>query len=165
MRLQLAHKKILILGAGGATQGIVEPLLNEQPNELVIANRTASKADVLSKQFKDFGEVKSCALTEIPKQKFDLVLHATSAGLQGNSIELPVEIIGPSTCCYDLIYSKNDTPFMHWAKLHHAGRVVDGFSMLLEQDAEAFYLWRGKRPVTAMAHHYFRSELAQKPSL
>jgi shikimate dehydrogenase len=165
LRIQIAYKKILIIGAGGATQGIVEPLLNEQPDELVIANRTASKADVIAKQFKVFGDAKSCALTEIPKQNFDLVLHATSAGLQGNNVELPVEIIGPSTCCYDLLYSNHDTPFMQWAKLHNAGSVVDGFGMLLEQAAEAFYLWRGKRPDTAMAYHYFRPELALKPSL
>jgi len=165
LRIQIAYKKILIIGAGGATQGIIEPLLNEQPGELVIANRTARKADVIAEQFKVFGEVKSCALIEIPKQNFDLVLHATSAGLQGNNVELPIEIIGPNTCCYDLLYSNHDTPFMQWAKLHNAGSVVDGFGMLLEQAAEAFYLWRGKRPDTAMAHHYFRPEIAQKPSL
>ncbi len=169
LRVQIINKKILIVGAGGATQGIVEPLLNEQPSELLIANRTASKAEAIAEQFKEpapnVSVVKGCALNEIPKQPFDLVLHATSAGLQGNNVELPVEIIGPNTCCYDLLYSDQDTPFMQWARSHHAEKVVDGFGMLLEQAAEAFYIWRGQRPDTGMAHHYFRPDSKAKPHL
>ena len=165
LRLQLLDKKILIVGAGGATQGIVEPLLNENPVELVIANRTPGKAEIIADQFKSFGNINYCALNEIPKQHFDLVLHATSAGLQGDNVALATEIIGPDTCCYDLLYSDQDTPFMRWAKKLNAKTVVDGFGMLLEQAAEAFYLWRGKRPDTGMAYHYFRPDLAPKPSL
>ena len=165
LRVQIIDKKILIIGAGGATQGIVEPLLNENPTELMIANRTVSKAETIAKQFASFGNVSSCSLKNIPKNSYDLVLHATSAGLQGSNVELPVEIIGPNTCCYDLLYSDQDTPFMAWAKNNDAGKVVDGFGMLLEQAAEAFYLWRGKRPDTGMAYHYFRPDLAPKPSL
>ncbi|MGH1536670.1 MAG: shikimate dehydrogenase [Gammaproteobacteria bacterium] len=165
LRVPIINTKILIVGAGGATQGIVEPLLNEQPAELIITNRTVSKADAITQQFKDVGNITSCALDDIPKHPFDLVLHATSAGLQGNNVELPSEIVGPTTCCYDLLYSDQDTPFMAWAKNHHAGKVVDGFGMLLEQAAEAFYIWRGQRPDTGMAYHYFRPDLAPKPSL
>ena len=165
LRVQIINKKILIIGAGGATQGIVEPLLNEKPAELMIANRTVSKAETIAKQFASFGNISSCSLNDIPKQIYDLVLHATSAGLQGSNVELPVEIIGPNTCCYDLLYSDQDTPFMSWAKNNNAGKVVDGFGMLLEQAAEAFYLWRGMRPDTGMAYHYFRPDLAPKPSL
>ncbi len=165
LRLQLINKKILIIGAGGATQGIVEPLLHEQPSELLIANRTVSKAQTIAEQFNNFGTIKACALNEIPKQPFDLVLHATSAGLQGNNVELPQEIIGPNTCCYDLLYSDQDTPFMQWAKNNNADNVVDGFGMLLEQAAEAFYLWRGQRPDTGMAYHYFRPDAKAKPHL
>ncbi len=165
LRVPIINTKILIVGAGGATQGIVEPLLNEQPAELIITNRTVSKADAITQQFKDVGNITSCGLDDIPKHPFDLVLHATSAGLQGNNVELPSEIVGPTTCCYDLLYSDQDTPFMAWAKNHHAGKVVDGFGMLLEQAAEAFYIWRGQRPDTGMAYHYFRPDLAPKPSL
>ena len=165
LRLQLSGKKILIVGAGGATQGIVEPLLNEKPAELMIANRTKSKAEVLVSQFEHLGNIFSCGLDDITKQNFDVVLHATSAGLQNNNVELPVEIISPNTCCYDLLYSDQDTPFMQWAKQQGANSVVDGFGMLLEQAAEAFYLWRGKRPDTGMAYHYFRPGLVPKPSL
>ena len=165
LRLQLINKRILIIGAGGATQGIVEPLLNEQPSELLIANRTVSKAEAIAVHFRKVGNVSACALNEIPNQPFDLVLQATSAGLQGSNVELPIEIIGENTCCYDLLYSDQDTPFMAWAKNNNATQVVDGFGMLLEQAAEAFYIWRGQRPDTGMAYHYFRPELAQKPSL
>jgi shikimate dehydrogenase len=165
LRIQIENKKILVVGAGGATQGIVEPLLNEKPSELVIANRTVQKAGAIAKQFITFGNVKSSSLNNIPKQSYDLVLHATSAGLHGRHVELTKEIIGPNTCCYDLLYSDQDTPFMQWAKQFHAKKVVDGFGMLLEQAAEAFYLWRGIRPDTAMALHYFRPDSAQKPSL
>lgn len=165
LRVQIINKKILIIGAGGATQGIVEPLLHEQPSELIIANRTASKAAAIAKQFNNFGNVKGYSLNEIPKQPFDLVLHATSAGLQGNNVELPIEIIGPNTCCYDLLYSDQDTSFMQWSKNNNADNVVDGFGMLLEQAAEAFYIWRGQRPDTGMAHHYFRPESKSKPHL
>ncbi len=164
-RIQIENKKVLIIGAGGATQGIVEPLLNEQPDQLLIANRTASKAEVIAEQFITFGEINSCALNEIPKHSFDIVLHATSAGLQGQNITLPNEIISSDSCCYDLLYGDEDTPFMQWAKQCNAGKVVDGFGMLLEQAAEAFYIWRGKRPDTAMALHYFRPETSKKPRL
>lgn len=154
--IQIENKKILIVGAGGATQGIVEPLLNEGPAELCIANRTVIKAEVIATRFQNLGEIKTCPLTVIPKQKFDLILHATSIGLENKNIELPSEIVGPDTCCYDLLYSDQDTPFMKWAKNHNAGKVADGFGMLLEQAAESFYLWRGKRPDTSMALNYFR---------
>jgi shikimate dehydrogenase len=165
LRLQLLNKKILIVGAGGATQGIVEPLLNEKPAELTIANRTVSKAEKIVKQFEKFGKLNSCSLTEIPEIAFDLVIHATSAGLHGQIIELPKQIIGAKTCCYDLLYSDQDTPFMSWCKQLGAEKVIDGFGMLLEQAAEAFFIWRGKRPDTGMAYHYFRSDAMPKPHL
>ena len=162
-------KKILIIGAGGATQGIVEPLLHENPKQLLITNRTVGKAQAVAEQFKNIDQgidkIDACGLEEIPAQAFDLVLHATSAGLQGHNIELPSEIIASTSCCYDLLYSDEDTPFMQWAKQCGAEKVVDGFGMLLEQAAEAFYLWRGKRPDTGMAYHYFRPDLMPKPSL
>ncbi len=158
LRLQLLNKKILIIGAGGATQGIVEPLLNENPAELMIANRTLSKAEAIAKHFQTVGKVQSCSLNQIPAKHYDLILHATSAALQSDELELPAEIIGLQTCCYDLLYNDATTPFMQWAKNCGATNVVDGFGMLLEQAAESFYLWRGIRPDTVMAYHYFRPQ-------
>ena len=156
LRTQLENKKILIVGAGGATQGIIEPLLNEKPSQLFIANRTETKAEAIATRFAKIGEIETCSLSDIPRQSFDLVLHATAAGLQGHNIELPAEIVGPHTCCYDLLYSDDDTSFMQWCKSCGAEKVVDGFGMLLEQAAESFYLWRGKRPDTTMAFNHFR---------
>lgn len=161
LRLQLSNKKILIIGAGGATQGIVEPLLYENPAELMIANRTLSKAEAIADKFQAIGKVQSCSLNQIPAKHYDLILHATSAGLQNKELELPAEIIGLQSCCYDLLYSNATTPFMQWAKNHGATIVVDGFGMLLEQAAESFYLWRGKRPDTVMAYRYFRPKSAR----
>ncbi len=165
LRLQLENKKILIVGAGGATQGIVEPLLQEQPAELMIANRTLQKAEDIVKRFNNYTVLQSCALNVIPTKTYDVVLHATSAGLQQASLDLPDAIIDANTCCYDLLYSDTDTAFMQWCKSHGTKNVYDGFGMLLEQAAEAFYLWRKQRPDTAMAYSYFRPNAVPKPSL
>ncbi len=156
LRLQLLNKRILIVGAGGAVQGIVEPLLVEKPAELIIANRTVSKAQTIADNFNSIGEIIACGLYEIPAKQYDLILHATSAALHNGELSLPTNIIGAHTCCYDLLYSDSDTPFMQLGKKANAAIVVDGFGMLLEQAAEAFYLWHGKRPDTTMAMNYFR---------
>lgn len=162
LRLQLLHKKILIIGAGGATQGIVESLLNEEPAELLIANRTLARAAEIAERFQAMGEIQSCGLSRIPVRPYDLIIHATSAVLHGHGFELPTEIVGPQTFCYDLLYGRgdDDTPFMQWGRSHGAANVVDGFGMLLEQAAESFYLWRDKRPDTTMAHRYLRPQTA-----
>ena len=158
LRLQLSNKKILIIGAGGATQGIVEPLLHEAPGKLLIANRTRAKATAIADRFREMGEIQDCGLRQIPARHYDLIIHATSATLHGHEPDLPAEIIGPQTHCYDLTYGNDDTPFMRWSKRHGAVNVFDGFGMLLEQAAEAFYLWRGKRPDTAMAYRFLRPQ-------
>ena len=156
LQLQIQNQKILILGAGGATRGIVEPLLNEKPGELRIANRTEARAEAIAENFRHIGAIQSCGLDTIPVRHYDLVLHATSAALQNRELALPDGIIGPQTCCYDLVYGETLTPFMQWAHAQKAARVMDGFGMLLEQAAEAFYLWRHKRPDTAMASNCLR---------
>lgn len=157
LRLQLSDRKILILGAGGATRGIVEPLLQEAPGELLIANRTPANATGIAERFRASGEIRGCGLSRIPAGHYDLVIHATSATLHGaDECDFPTEVIGPRTYCYDLVYGDHDTPFMRWSRRHGAVNVFDGFGMLLEQAAEAFYLWRGKRPDTAMAYRYLR---------
>lgn len=165
LRLQLEQKKILLLGAGGAAQGIVEPLLEENPAELMIANRTLKKAQDIVQRFSSYSVLQGCALDDIPAKIYDVILHATSAGLHHANLELPAAIIDTNTCCYDLLYSDSDTAFMQWCKSRGAENVIDGFGMLLEQAAEAFYLWRGTRPDTTMAYHYFRPGQVLKPSL
>ncbi len=160
LHLQVQDRSVLILGAGGATRGIVEPLLREQPAELLIANRTPDRAETIAAMFRHVGRVRSCALDEIPVRPYDLILHATSAPLQNSRLTLPGGIVSPNTCCYDLMYGKDVTSFMRWALAQNAGRVVDGFGMLLEQAAESFFLWRGKRPDTDMARKCLRPDPA-----
>ncbi len=158
LHLQISGKRIIIIGAGGAVQGIVEPLLLENPRELLIANRTPEKAVALVNKFKNMGEIQSCGLNQIPANPFDLILHATSAALMDKNLDLSAEIIGPQTYCYDLSYSDSDTPFMQWGKKNDAHMIVDGLGMLIEQAAESFYLWKGKRPDTAMVYNSLRPD-------
>ncbi|MCC5797788.1 MAG: shikimate dehydrogenase [Methylophaga sp.] len=146
-QLSLKDKRILLLGAGGAARGVIEPLLALQPSEIFIANRTASKAGQLAEIFSRNGHVLGGGFAEIAGQ-YDLVINATAASLQGEVPPLPDSVLATDACCYDMMYGKEDTAFISWAKQHHAGLCVDGLGMLVEQAAEAFYIWRGIRPDT-----------------
>ena len=146
--LDIGGKRILILGAGGATRGILAPLLERAPTALVIANRTIARADALVAAFKDVGPISSCGFMDIEGPPYDLIINATSASLQGTMPELPPGLVGEETVCYDMAYGSGHTPFTMWAKQLYAGRVCKGWGMLVEQAAEAFELWRGVRPNT-----------------
>jgi shikimate dehydrogenase len=146
--LDLAQRRILVLGAGGATRGILAPLLERRPRALVIANRTVARADNLASAFKDMGPVGSCGFSDIEGPPYDLIINATSASLQGQMPELPPGLVDEETVCYDLAYGRGHTAFTIWAKSLYAGRVRKGWGMLVEQAAEAFELWRGVRPDT-----------------
>ena len=146
LRMRLAGKRILILGAGGATRGIVPALLDTGPRDIMIANRTADRSQELAQDFRVLGKVLACQFQELGGQRFDLVINATSAGLKGEVPPFPTSILGPETLCYDLSYSMQDTPFVTWARDNGAGRACQGWGMLVEQAAESFYVWRGVRP-------------------
>jgi shikimate dehydrogenase len=148
LRTRLAGTRLLILGAGGATRGIVPALFDTNPRDIMIANRTLDRAQALAKDFRMLGKVLACQFQELGGQRFDLVINATSAGLKGEVPPFPASILGPETLCYDLSYSMQDTPFVTWAKENGAGRVAQGWGMLVEQAAESFYAWRGVRPDT-----------------
>lgn len=140
----LSAKRILLLGAGGAARGVIEPLLDQQPAALVIANRTVSRAQALAELF---GRgVSACAFEEADAP-FDLVINATAASLAGELPPLSPRIFSKNTLAYDMMYGR-DTPFLGHARAHGAV-TADGLGMLVEQAAEAFYLWRGIRPDTA----------------
>jgi shikimate dehydrogenase len=141
--------RILLLGAGGAARGVLGPLLDHQPAALVIANRTAAKAHALAAHFSGLGSVLGCAYPELADQSFDLVINATSASLNGELPPLPPGIFAPGSLAYDMMYGKGDTPFMAFARQHGAAQVADGLGMLVEQAAEAFFVWRGVRPDSA----------------
>ena len=140
----LAGKRILLLGAGGAARGVIEPLLEQQPAALVIANRTVSRAEELAELF---GRgVRACGF-DAADTPFDLVINATAASLAGDLPPLSPRVFTADTLAYDMMYGR-DTPFLDFARAHGA-RTADGLGMLVEQAAEAFYLWRGVRPDTA----------------
>lgn len=140
--------RILLLGAGGAARGVLQPLLAAAPQALWIANRTAARAADLARDFADFGPVSGCGFDALPSTRFDLVINATSASLAGRLPPLDPALVGAATLCYDMAYGKGPTPFVAWARQVGAGRAVDGLGMLVEQAAESFHLWRGVRPRT-----------------
>lgn len=156
--INLAEKRVLILGAGGAVRGVLGPLLERDLAEVIIANRTPDRARNLAAEFADMGQVSGRGFAEIEGPPYDLIINATSASLRGEMPELPVGIVGEETICYDMAYGRGHTPFTLWAKSLHAARTTKGWGMLVEQAAESFLLWRGIRPNTqsvlqALAQH------------
>jgi shikimate dehydrogenase len=148
--LAIEGASILILGAGGATRGIVGPLLEMQPTVLRIANRTVDKAEYIAEDFSHVGPVTACRFDLVPiSESYDLVINATSAGVHGETPPYPAAAISPNTICYDLSYGLSPTPFSEWARAQGAAKSVMGWGMLVEQAAESFHIWRGVRPDTA----------------
>ena len=148
-RLVLEHSNILIVGAGGAVRGVIEPLLSSKPASLTIANRTKEKALQLAENFSDLGNIRGCGLDEFGTDSYDIIINGTSASLSGELPALPATLINENTFCYDMMYATEPTPFMRWAQQQGAKRVVDGKGMLVEQAAESFRIWRGCEPETA----------------
>ena len=152
--------RVLVLGAGGAARGILEPLLREKPGKLLIVNRTPARARELVAQFSDIGPLEGGAFSLLADRSFDLVINATSAGLSGEMPDLPGTLLTERSCCYDLVYGAEPTAFMRWAAHHAAWAVADGLGMLVEQAAQSFYLWRHVRPETGPVIRQIREELA-----
>ncbi len=148
----IQHKQVLLLGAGGAARGVLAPLLQAKPAALVIANRSLDKAQALVTDFAKLDlqcTLQARALTDLAGLHFDLIINASSAGLTGDFPQLPPTLLSGHCYCYDMSYAAEATPFIQWAKTHGAVAVSDGWGMLVEQAAEAFYLWRGVKPDTA----------------
>jgi shikimate dehydrogenase len=140
--------RVLLLGAGGAARGVLEPLLRERPKELLVVNRTPQRAVQLAAEFAEIGELEGGAYDLIGERQFDLIINATSAGLSGEVPALSGSILTERSCCYDLVYGAEPTPFTRWAAHHAAWAVADGLGMLVEQAAQSFYIWHKKRPET-----------------
>ncbi|MDO7896634.1 shikimate dehydrogenase [Pseudomonas citrulli] len=156
----LKGKRILLLGAGGAVRGALEPLLAEAPASVIIANRTVEKAERLAESFADLGPVSASGFDWL-REPVDLIINATSASLSGDVPPIAGSLIEPGkTFCYDMMYSKAPTSFCRWASEHGAAVAMDGLGMLAEQAGEAFYLWRGVRPDTAPVLAELRRQLA-----
>ena len=146
---QLQGRRALVIGAGGAVRGILQPLLQERVAELIIVNRTASRALELAQRFDNPSTaVRGCAPADVDGETFDLVINGTSASLSDALPELPDIKLSARCCCYDLVYAAAPTAFMQWSAARAAWAVADGLGMLVEQAAESYYLWRGQRPAT-----------------
>ncbi len=146
--ITLRGARILILGAGGATRGIIPPLLEQQPADLTIVNRTVSKAQIIAQDLATLGTIRTCDYTSLQGQQFDLILNATSASLSDQLPPLTDNLLCSGGSCYDLAYANQATAFVQWGVEHLAAHSLDGLGMLVEQAAEAFYIWRGIRPET-----------------
>jgi len=158
-QITLKDTNILVIGAGGAVRGVLEALLNHCPASLTVANRTKEKALQLATDFSDLGNIIGCGLDDLNDKTFDVVVNGTSASLQGDLPPIPDTIFNTDACSYDMMYSAESTPFMNWSSQHGASQVFDGLGMLVEQAAESFYIWRGKKPETQTVIQSIRAAL------
>ena len=156
LHVALAGKSILVLGAGGATRGVLGPLLAQAPRSLVIANRTLERAALLAEMFAYDGPIRAVPVEALGDERFDVVIDATSAALAqlaasdaAVALPWPTTIFAPGALAYDMKYAAQPTPFVRWSRAQGAARTADGLGMLIEQAAESFAIWRGVRPDTA----------------
>lgn len=160
-QLLLKGLSLLIIGAGGAVRGVLGPLLHQQPKSITLVNRTVSKAKELAEIFQSFGEITVATFEEL-SIPFDLIINGSSASLSGELPPLSPAVIAPHhTVCYDMMYGATLTRFNQWAQTHQAKNTFDGLGMLVEQAAEAFYLWRGVRPETQTVIHMLKNEMTR----
>lgn len=158
--MPIGGRRVLLLGAGGAARGVVLPILEHRPAQLVIANRTVSTAQALADQFAALGGdgvVSACGYLEIDGA-FDLVINATAASLSSELPPVPATVFAPGALALDMMYGKEPTVFLQFAASHGAA-VRDGLGMLVEQAAEAFAVWRGVHPDTAPVLQSLRAQL------
>jgi shikimate dehydrogenase len=161
----LAGLRVLLVGAGGAAAGALGPLIEAAPGELVVANRSPGKAEALCARHQALAETHGVGLRASglgqPDAAFDVVINATASSLAGDAVPVPTSVLRPGALALDMMYGPAATGFLQWAAQHGAqGR--DGLGMLVEQAAEAFWLWRGVRPVTAPVLAALRAHLARE---
>ncbi|MFK5891702.1 MAG: shikimate dehydrogenase, partial [Pseudomonadota bacterium] len=159
----IESKKILILGAGGASRGVLEPILQQHPELVFIANRTASKAKDLAQEFLSIGNIQGGGYSLLGEtsayQSFDMIINATSASLNGEVPPLPDTVLHSGSQCYDMMYAAKPTAFMDWASHLGMVNISDGLGMLVGQAAESFFLWRGVRPEVKPVINLIRREM------
>ncbi len=143
-------RDVLVLGAGGAVRGVLEPLLAARPACLIIANRTTARAIELAQNFSNLGDVCGRGPDTLRGQSFDLIINGTTASVQGSVPAIPDDALRAGGSCYDMFYNLDEpTAFVRWGLKHGAEISVDGLGMLVEQAAESFSRWRGMRPETS----------------
>ncbi len=161
--VSLAGRRVLLIGAGGAAAGALGALLGAHPAALVVANRTVHKAEELVTRHHDVaGDTQ--LLVRAPQdagEGFDVVINATASSLQGADVPVAAGVLAPGALALDMMYGPAARGFLAWAAAHGAhGR--DGLGMLVEQGAEAFFVWRGVRPDTAPVLAALRQRVAAK---
>lgn len=154
-------KSVLVLGAGGAVRGVLQPLLAEKPARLVIANRTLARAQALVELFQPHTDIplQAVGFEQLAGQQFELVINGTAASLQGEVPPLPDDLLSRDGWCYDMMYASEQTAFCRWAEQHGAAAAIDGLGMLVEQAAVSFSIWRGVTPDTAPVIAQLRAAL------
>lgn len=158
----LRGQRVLLIGAGGAAAGVLGPVLEGHPAQVVVANRTRDKAHALAASHQDLA--RACGATlesaglDAPGQAFDIILNASASSLAGAGVPVPDEVLRPGSLAVDLMYGPAAAPFLAWA-LRHGALARDGLGMLVEQAAEAFLIWRGVRPQTAPVLQALRHRL------
>lgn len=164
-RIDLRGRRTLLIGAGGAARGVAPALLDAGIDKLVVVNRTAERADQLVDLLDAPGRVGSRYWEDLPALgDFELIVHATSAGRTGGKLELPFGLAAPRMVAVDLNYGEAAAGFLAWARAAGAEAAIDGLGMLVEQAADAFERWHGRRPDTEAVHDALRAELAHLPS-
>jgi shikimate dehydrogenase len=149
LEIEIEQRNILILGAGGAVRGVLEPLLALSPTRITLANRNIDRARDLAQDFRRLGEIRVVAYTQLNCESYHLIINATAAGLSNQIPPISAAVLEQANVCYDMMYKLNSqTSFVEWSLAHGIARSHDGLGMLVEQAAEAFYLWRGLRPDT-----------------
>ena len=146
--IPVAGRRVLLMGAGGAARGVLPELLSRYPAALNIVNRNMDRARELKDRFAASGNLSVTEYSGLSGSQFDLVINATSSSLNNDLPPLPKGIFGAGALAYDLMYSKELTPFLKFAQSQGAAKLADGFGMLVEQAAESFLIWRGVRPDT-----------------
>lgn len=150
LQINIAQQNLLLLGAGGAVRGVLEPLLALSPAHLTIANRSLDKAEALARDFRSFGKIRVLTYNQLKNKGYPLIINATSAGLSNELPPISAAILDRDGVCYDMMYNLNTaTAFVQWSIEQGVARSYDGLGMLIEQAAEAFRLWRGVRPDTS----------------
>lgn len=158
MQVPLEGTRVLLIGAGGAARGVIQPLLEQKPQQLVVTNRTFAKAQQLAEMFASYGNISATPMDQVD-QAYDVVINASSSGLHGDLPTISPCIFDSKSTCYDMVYGKGVTRFNQWALDNGAAKAFDGLGMLVGQAAESFMLWRGLRPGTKQILRELRKNL------
>ena len=161
LHIDLHGKKILLIGAGGAAEGVIYSLLEKNPLDLTLTNRTIEKSNIIKNKMNDYAKhlnvnLNVVDITKLPQQYFDLIINATSASIHEADLGLDNKVFHDQCLAYDMMYGK-ETLFIKQAKSQHA-KTSDGLGMLVEQAAEAFYIWHHIKPQTKSVIDFFRNK-------